>query len=262
MALRVSQIQCAASEQGLLRNYLCRRWQFSPEQNTKWNSISTSPRQKKERKLQSNSVYMYSEMESSLLISSPPPPLLIRFREPPPHAILSIPSTSSLIFGSNGKTEVKVAPLPVTLKSLKFRGFDVYLFFSTLRIQCATLEEWLLWNYLGRRWPFSRQRNITWNSVCTSPKQKKDWKLQSNNIQVYSEIENSPLISSNSPPPNSIFKTPPRAILSIPNTSSLIRSKWENGSEDGCTSGHSVELKVSGFRCLFIYLFSALMVLE
>ncbi|GIY13992.1 hypothetical protein CDAR_281561 [Caerostris darwini] len=32
-----------------------------------------------------------------------------------------------------------------------------------------------------------------------------------------------------------------------------IRSKWENGSEDGCTSGHSVALKVSGFRCLFIF---------
>ncbi|GIY13994.1 hypothetical protein CDAR_281571 [Caerostris darwini] len=84
MALRVSQIQCAGSEQGLLRNYLCRRWPFSPEQNIKWNSISTSPRQKKERKLQSNSVQMYSEMESALLISSPPPPLLIRFRDPPP----------------------------------------------------------------------------------------------------------------------------------------------------------------------------------
>ncbi|GIY13984.1 hypothetical protein CDAR_281511 [Caerostris darwini] len=83
MALRISQIQCAASEQGLLWNYLGRRWPFFPEQNIKWNSISTSPKQKKEWKLQSNSIQEYSEMENSPLISRTPPPPIIRFQDTP-----------------------------------------------------------------------------------------------------------------------------------------------------------------------------------
>ncbi|GIY47238.1 hypothetical protein CEXT_55341 [Caerostris extrusa] len=65
----------------------------------------------------------------------------------------------------------------------------------------------------SRRWPFSPEQNIKWNSISTSPKQKKKrTKLQSNSIQVYSEMENSPLIFQNSPPPsNSISRpAPPR----------------------------------------------------
>ncbi|GIY13990.1 hypothetical protein CDAR_281551 [Caerostris darwini] len=113
MALRVSQIQCAASEQGLLWNYLGRRWPFSPEEYIKWNSISTSPKQKKERKLQSHGIQMYSKMGNSSHIFNPPPNSISR--PPPRDSVLFY--TSSLIFGTSGKAEVKMGPLPVTLKS-------------------------------------------------------------------------------------------------------------------------------------------------
>ncbi|GIX91829.1 hypothetical protein CEXT_288111 [Caerostris extrusa] len=53
---------------------------------------------------------------------------------------------------------------------------------------------------------------------------------------------------------NSISCPPPRhSVHHSQHVSPYIRIKWENGSEDGSTSGHSEELKVSGFRCLFIY---------
>ncbi|GIY13981.1 hypothetical protein CDAR_281491 [Caerostris darwini] len=128
MALRVSQIECTASEQGMPWTYLGGRWPFSWAQNIKWNSISTSPKQKKKRKLQSNSIQVYSEMEnsSSYFQPSPPPSNSI---SSPPYAILSIPNTSSLIFRTSGKTEVKMGPLPVTPESLKF--FDSMCSFRT-----------------------------------------------------------------------------------------------------------------------------------
>ncbi|GIX91824.1 hypothetical protein CEXT_288071 [Caerostris extrusa] len=65
-------------------------------------------------------------------------------------------------------------------ESSKFRGFNVQLqnkgCFGTI------------WS---RRRPFSPEQNIKWNSISTSPKQKKERKLQSNSIQVYSKTENS-----------------------------------------------------------------------
>ncbi|GIX91828.1 hypothetical protein CEXT_288101 [Caerostris extrusa] len=45
-----------------------------------------------------------------------------------PTRFYPIPSRLPLYSEQVGKTEVKMGPLPVTLKSLKFQGFDVYLF--------------------------------------------------------------------------------------------------------------------------------------
>ncbi|GIX91827.1 hypothetical protein CEXT_288091 [Caerostris extrusa] len=79
MVICVSQIQCAALEHGVALELFGRRWPFSPEQHIKWNSISTSPKQKKNE----TPVEQYSSnLRNGKLSPYFPPPFLIRFRDP------------------------------------------------------------------------------------------------------------------------------------------------------------------------------------
>ncbi|GIY13985.1 hypothetical protein CDAR_281521 [Caerostris darwini] len=119
------------------------------------------------------------------------------------------------------------------------------------QIQCAASEHGLLRNNLGRRWSFSRQQNIKWNSISTFPNQKKERKFQSNSILVYSsEMESSPL-KIQLAPPQIRCRDPPRDSIHSQHVFPYIRKKWENGREDVSTSGHSGKLKVSGFNVRF-----------
>ncbi|GIX91823.1 hypothetical protein CEXT_288061 [Caerostris extrusa] len=97
----------------------------------------------------------------------------------------------------------------------------------------------LLWNYLGRRWPFSPEQNIKWEfNQYFSKAEKKDGNSSRTAFKYTPKWKTLPLFPA-LPSPLIQFRDPPRDSIRSRHVFLIFRTSGENGSEDGSTSGHS-----------------------
>ncbi|GIY13983.1 hypothetical protein CDAR_281501 [Caerostris darwini] len=201
-------------------------------------------------------------MENSPLISNSPPPL-IRFRHP--EAILSIPNTSSLIFGKkweNGSEDGFSSGHSEKLTSGKINRviWLPFLYWKTMHgITCfadsmCSFRTWVASELFGSKMAIflGAERKMEFNQYF-SKAEKKNGNSSRTAFKYTPKWKTLPLFPVLFPS-NSISRLPTRDSSHSRHVFPYILNRWEKGSEDGSTSGHSEKLKVSRFRDLFFFL--------